>query len=98
MRPLPPTQRALDLSTCLTKLRGVLARGPGAQIGDQWWGAAEQDQGGAEGQGADDLGRHDGYAADGPLQGAGAVVTDGNSVGLLVAFADQGGEVLEVAS
>ena len=63
------------------ELVGLLAGGPRAQVGDQRWGAAQQDERGAERQGADHLGRHDRHAAYGALQGPGAVVADGDGVG-----------------
>lgn len=61
-------------------------------------GGAEQGDAGAEGQGADAVWREDGNAADGALVGAGAVVTEGDAVGVFVTFADGGGEVLKVSA
>ena len=104
-RPLDPSRCPTGLSTAefpfdigalLADLVGVFSGRPSAEVGDQWRGAAEQDEGGAERQGADDFGWHDRYSAYGALERAGAVVADRDSVGLLVAFADQRGEVLEV--
>lgn len=76
----------------------IAASCPGAQVGDQRWSAAKQDQRGAERQGANHLWQHHRHSAYGALERAGAVVAGGDGVGLLVAFADKGREGLEVFS
>ena len=77
---------------------GVASGGPGAQVGDDGWCGAEHGDAGAERQGTDAVGWQDRDAADGALVGAGAAVSEGDAVGVLVVFADEGGEVLEVAA
>src|SRR5690606_12640806 len=78
------------------ELFGVRASVPRVEVGDEWGRGAQEHQGGAEGQHPDGLGGHDLDAAHGSLNGAGTVVADGGGVGDLVAFAEEGGDVLEV--
>ena len=54
----------------------VSPRRPGAELRDDGWCCAEQDEAGAEWEGADHVGWHDRYPTDGALRGTGAVIAN----------------------
>ena len=91
------TEFRFNAGTIVAKVACSLPLGPRPECRDQGWGAAQQDERGPEREGADRLGWHHWDASGRALEGSGAVVADGDGVGLLVALADEGGEVLEVA-
>ena len=91
-------QEDFELGAIAAELRGILPAGPGPQVGDDGRCRPQEGDTGAEWQRSDSVWRQDGDAADGALVRAGAVVAEGHRVGVLVAFADEGGEVLEITA
>lgn len=65
---LSATKSGFDGCAIISELLDVVASCPGAQVGDQRWSAAKQDQRGAERQRADHLGRHHRHSAYGTLE------------------------------